>query len=59
MKPGDLVKFKGIARIPERTKIGMFLGLRTFDGNYTCAEVMWYPENEIQPVQSDLIEVVK
>ena len=59
MKIGDLVKLKRIVpRDPEVEKYGMFLGIKTFDGNYTCSEVMWYPENKIQSIQSDLLEVV-
>ena len=52
MKVGDLVRFK------KSPKYGMFLGYKTYDGKYTCSEVMWYPENEIRPVQSDLLEVI-
>lgn len=61
MKPGDLVKFRGSAVGSRKLAIqyGMFLGYRTYDKKYTCSEVMWYPENEIRPVQSDLLEVVK
>ena len=64
MKPGDLVRFKGTLHVieghrPEAEKYGMFLGYKTFDKNYTCSEVLWYPENKVRPVQSDLIEVVK
>ena len=57
MKPGDLVKFKEADGDGE--KYGMFLGYRTYDKKYTCSEVMWYPENEVRPVQSDLLEAVK
>ena len=61
MKVGDLVKMKCL---PDDTgiwskMIGMFLGYRTFDGKYTCSEVMWYPENIIKTIQSDLLEVIK
>ena len=61
MKVGDLVKFRGSAVGSRKLAIqyGMFLGYRTFDGNYTCAEVMWYPENIIKTIQSNLIEVIK
>ena len=62
MKVGDLVKLKEDNQL--KGKYGMFLGLKTFKSfpadhpNYTCAEVMWYPENIVKTVQSDLLEVV-
>jgi len=59
MKPGDLVKFKcPDGSIDIVMQYGMFLGYRTFDGKYTCSEVMWYPENIIKTIQSDLLEVI-
>ena len=59
MKPGDLVKFKCSPGSREIViQYGMFLGYRTFDKKYTCAEVMWYPENIIKTIQSDLLEVI-
>ncbi len=53
MKPGDLIKNK------TTQKYGMFIGYRTFDKKYTCSEVMWYPENKISTIQSNLIETIK
>jgi len=59
MKPGDLVKLKCPTGSREIIiQYGMFLGYRTFDGKYTCSEVMWYPENKIESIQSDLLEVI-
>ena len=57
MLAGDLVKLKCPVRL-EVIQYGMFLGYRTFDGKYTCSEVMWYPENIIKTIQSDLLEVM-
>jgi hypothetical protein len=64
MKVGDLVKFKGPTELHPKVKYGMFLGLKTFKSHsgdrpaYVCSEVMWYPENKIKTVQSDLLEKV-
>ena len=66
MKPGDLVR-----NISARDKwgkiigeIGLFVGYRTFDGTYECAEVMWFTKSapngdRVSTIQKDLIEVVK
>ena len=70
MKPGDLVKFKepqkcqlGWKRNPV-IQYGTFVGLRTFESKYECAEVMWHDKtgpngDPVSTVQKDLIEVVK
>mgnify|MGYP006258080259 CR=1 FL=1 len=54
MKVGDMVRNKNVDK-----SIGLFLGLRTFDGTYECAEVMWLGSNKISPIQTTLLEVVK
>tara|TARA_R110002074_G_scaffold345197_1_gene515618 strand:+ start:998 stop:1156 length:159 start_codon:yes stop_codon:yes gene_type:complete len=51
MKAGTLVRFKG--------ELGIFLGLKTFDGNYTCSEVYLMEKKEVRPIQSNLLEVVQ
>ena len=61
MKPGDLVRNKEYKTTVE---LGLFVGLRVFDGNYECAEVMWFNRSapngdRVSTVQKDLIEVVK
>ena len=53
MKPGDMVKRKNADKA-----LGLFLGLRTFDGKYECAEVMWVGSNGIGSIQTTLLEVV-
>ena len=50
MKEGTLIKFKG--------ELGIFLGLKTFDGIYTCSEVYMMEQKEISAIQSNLLEVV-
>ena len=51
MKPGDLVRHNG--------KLGVFIGLKTYDGNYTCSEVYMMEEKEVRPIQSDLLKKVE
>jgi len=41
MKPGDIVRNKN----SESGETGLFMGLRVFDSNYECAEVMWFDRN--------------
>ena len=58
MKPGDMVRNKN-----DDKALGLFLGLRTFDGTYECAEVMWFTRSapngdRVSTIQKDLIEVV-
>ena len=50
MKIGALVRFND--------ELGIFLGLKTFDSNYTCSEVYMMEQKEIRPIQSNLLEVV-
>ena len=66
MKPGDLVR--NISARDECGRIigemGLFMGLRTFDGAYECAEVMWFNKSapngdRVSTIQKNLIEVVK
>ena len=66
MKPGDLVR--NISARDEYGRIigemGLFMGLRTFDGTYECAEVMWFNKSapngdRVSTIQKNLIEVVK
>ena len=65
MKPGDLVKFKCSPSSCELVvQYGTFIGIRKFDSEYECAEVMWHnktaPNGDlVSTVQKDLIEVVK
>ncbi len=65
MQPGDLVR-----NISARdghgfiVEMGLFMGLRTFDGAYECAEVMWFNKSapngdRVSTIQKNLIEVVK
>ena len=59
MKPGDLVRNKN----SESGELGLFMGFRTFDGIYECAEVMWLERSapngdRVSTIQKDLIEVV-
>ncbi len=65
MQPGDLVR-----NISSRDghgfciEYGLFMGLRTFDGAYECAEVMWFNRSapngdRVSTIQKNLIEVVK
>ena len=53
MKPGDMVKSKN-----DNNAVGLFLGLRIFDGKYECAEVLWLGSNRIGSIQTDLLEVI-
>ena len=53
MKPGDMVKRKNADKA-----LGLFLGLRTFDGKYECAEVMWVGSTGIGSIQTTLLEVI-
>tara|TARA_A100001011_G_C13904619_1_gene672530 strand:- start:136 stop:318 length:183 start_codon:yes stop_codon:yes gene_type:complete len=60
MKPGDLVRNK---QNKTTVKLGLFIGLRVFDGKYECAEVMWFDErapngDRISTIQKDLLEIV-
>ena len=56
MNAGDLVRRK---MYPD--EIGLFVGLRTFDKNYECAEVIWFDKKAdgdgISTIQKNLIEV--
>jgi len=59
MKPGDIVRNKN----SESGETGLFMGLRVFDSNYECAEVMWFDRNapngeRIITIQTSLIETV-
>ena len=64
MKPGDLVKFKCPPGSRDLgVQYGTFIGIRTFDNKYECAEVMWLNRpapngNPVSTVQINLIEVV-
>ena len=43
MKPGDLVKFKcSVSSDRDVVQYGTFIGIRKFDSEYECAEVMWH-----------------
>ena len=61
MKIGDLVKI-GTA---SHAEIGIYLGEKTFDDNYTCSMV-FFPQRAAQknggrnptPVQTDILEVI-
>jgi hypothetical protein len=60
MKVGDLVRFG-----KDSGEIGVYLGEKTFDGNYTCSMV-FFPQRVAQknggrnpaPVQTDILEVI-
>ena len=63
MKPGDL----GINKNSESGELGLFIGLRTYDGTngqqYTCSEIMWFERTSangdpVCTIQTSLIEVV-
>ncbi len=58
MVPGDLVRRK---MYPD--ECGLFLGFRTFDRKYECAEVIWisgvlFTGKTISTIQKNLIEAV-
>jgi hypothetical protein len=58
MSPGDLVRRK---MFPD--ECGLFLGFRTFDSKYECAEVMWVNGilscgKPVSTIQKNLIELV-
>ena len=57
MKPGDLVEHKG--------ELGIYLGEKTFDGDYTCSMVFFSGRVSQKnggpnpcPIQTDILEVV-
>ena len=57
MKRGDLVK--------HRDEVGIYLGEKTFDGNYTCSMVFFSGRTTQKgsgpnpcPIQTDLLEVI-
>ncbi len=59
MKIGDLVRMK---TYPEA--LGVYIGEVTYTNrtegeDYTCSKVFWNDVQKIQPVQTDLLEVVK
>ena len=59
MKPGDVVR----SRVKPGV-LGLFMGLRVFDGDYECAEVMWFniraPDGGlVSSIQTNLLEVVR
>ena len=57
MKPGDLVEYKD--------ELGIYLGKKTFDGDYTCSMVFFSGRVSQKnggpnpcPIQTDILEVV-
>lgn len=57
MKPGDIVKNKN----SESGELGLFMGLKVFDNNYECAEVLWFERtavngDAVSTIQASLIE---
>lgn len=61
MKIGDLVRNKNAHRLTNES-LGVFLGMRTFEGHYdaksyTCALVAWFG-GRTSPIQTSLLEVV-
>ena len=60
MEPGDLIRNKK----SDSGELGLFVGLRTFDNTYECAEVMWLNRSapngdRVSTIQKNLIEAVK
>ena len=61
MQAGDLVRNKEYKTTVE---LGLFVGLRVFDGKYECAEVIWFNRSapngdRVSTVQTSLLEIVQ
>jgi len=57
IKRGDLVWFQPAHRACKK-RLGVFLGLKTFDEKYICAMVFLKGQERVRPIQCNLLTKV-